>query len=109
MLRRPHTLEDARYSIELRTMLAYPYGTNAWLSNHYVLKDLVEVYPEVWSAIPATIRQQSPRVFLKRHLEGESELRVSRKLFNLFLKVGRQEISPTVAIRWLRSHYRPRS
>jgi len=107
MLRGPYTIEDARYSVELRTMLAYPYGTNAWLSNYYVLKDIVEVYPEVWSAIPATMRQQSPRVFLRKHLEGDSDFRVSRKLFNLLMRVGRQEISPAVAIRWLRRQYHP--
>jgi len=106
MLRGPYTIEDARYSVELRTMLAYPYGTNAWLPNFYALKDIVEVYPEVWNAVPASIRQQSARVFLKRHIEGKSDFRVSRKLLNLLLRVGRQEISPAVAIRWLRARHR---
>jgi len=106
MRRGPYTIEEARYSVELRTMLAYPYGTNAWLTNCYVLKDIIDVYPEVWNAVPAPIKHTSHRFPPRRSHDAESGYMVPLTLFNLLLRVGRQEISPLVAIRWLRAHFR---
>jgi hypothetical protein len=99
MNRKPHTLESVRDAIEIRAMLAYPYGTKAWFTNLNVMEEIGEAYPEAWreclsclnvdpGETGSTLRTRYPRIPVR--------------LFNVMLKLGRRETTEVQAIMELR-------
>jgi len=48
MNRKPHTLGSVRGAIEIRAMLAYPFGTEAWFTNLDVMEEIGEAFLEAW-------------------------------------------------------------
>jgi|GEM_PF-4505658 len=106
MLRGTYTIEDARYSVELRTMLAYPYGTFAYLTDPYVLRDIATVYPAVWQSIHFMNQLffRSQGAFNQPH-EALRKWRVPRAVFNLLIQLGRQEVSEPHVLREAKKCY----
>jgi len=104
MDRKPYTIESVRDACEIRTMLAYPYGTRAWLPNQYVLDDIKDAYPGVWQEWLINSAASAE----KRGLLGSLRERISKKIsdiaaFNLFLQLARRELSEQDAIVRLRA------
>lgn len=104
MDRKPFTIDSIRDACEIRTMLAYPYGTRTWLVNRYVLEDISEAYPAVWKSWRElqSSRFSQSRGFLNRIFRWRSK-NVSLKAFNVFLQLGRREIEDHEAIKRLKN------
>lgn len=106
MHRGPYTIEDARYSVELRTMLAYPYGTRAFLQDPSILRDIATVYPGIWQ----TIQLMNQIFFRARDASNQSQealckWRFPAGVFNLLIQLGRQEVSESHVLRESRKYY----
>ena len=99
MDRKPYTIESVRDACEIRTMLAYPYGTRTWLPNQYVLDDIKDAYPGVWQEWLAKrsfpLERASPYVRLRRYVLTWV---LSVSVLNVLLQLARRELAEQDAI-----------
>ena len=95
-------IKERRFACEIRTVLAVPYGQRLWMQWPSVVRDIAEVYPDVW-AIVRKLEQQNPLGFrgLFKQL-STAEYRVPRAILNVLLQLGRQEITQESAMAQIR-------
>jgi hypothetical protein len=94
MNRKLYTLETVRDAVEIRTMLAYPYGTSAWIFNADVHHDIAAAYSDVWLYFHHLNHQcnsqlDSSNKSINKIRSKSSSLRA----FNVLLKLARREIT----------------
>jgi hypothetical protein len=94
------TQEYQRYVVELRTMLAYPHGTRAILQDELVLQEIVNVYPVAWNCF-LTFSTNTKTWPLIPKRPSRTRVNVSTNVFNIFLNLGRREITERIAIEQL--------
>jgi len=100
MNRREWNLEYQREVIALRTMLAYPEDTTPFFQNKQVLDEVIEVYPEVWRHAVDVDRavQEGRRPYSPLRRNSSLYDRVPLRLFRIFVRIGRQEVSESKAL-----------
>lgn len=98
----PRIVRQRRFVCEIRTMLAVPYGQHLWMQWPSVVRDIADVYPDVWDVV-RKLERQNPGGFrgvFRRF--STAEYRVPRPILNVLLQLGRQEITEDVAISAIR-------
>ena len=87
--------EYQREVVALRTVLAYPEGTTPYLQNRQVLDDVIDAYPSVWRFAVDSERALYETTRLCNLFRREAALheRLPLRLFRVFVRLGRREIS----------------